>query len=49
MAENTETPEPVEEPKVPPADKSWLEVEHVRGGDDPVFGTFVQQDPGERE
>ncbi|WP_158605443.1 hypothetical protein [Amycolatopsis panacis] len=49
MPDDTEPSEPVEELKGPPADKSWLEVEHVRGGEDPVFGTFIQQDPGERK
>ncbi|MFI5615571.1 hypothetical protein [Amycolatopsis sp. NPDC051903] len=49
MADDTETSGPVEEPKGPPADKSWLEVEHVRGGEDSVFAKFVRPDPGGRE
>jgi hypothetical protein len=34
-----------EVPKGPPADKSWLEVENVRGGENPIQ---ARTGPGER-
>lgn len=38
MADDTEPTTPDEPKKEPTADKSWLEMENLRGGDDPFAG-----------